>query len=77
MTLNHENSQRPINPPLSQTRRSALKKMLVGAGMAAGAAALPDKWAKPVADKVLVPAHAQTSEPPVECGEADGTKSIV
>lgn len=45
------------------SRRKALKKMLVGAGVAAGAAGLPSKWAKPVVDKVLVPAHAQTSGP--------------
>ena len=61
MAIKHEESQQPNNPPLSQTRRSALKQMLVGTGVAAGAAVLPDKWSKPMVDKVLVPAHAQTS----------------
>ncbi len=60
MTTKYEESK-PTNTDLSQTRRSALKKMLVGTGVVAGAAALPDKWAKPIVDKVLVPAHAQTS----------------
>jgi hypothetical protein len=40
--------------------------MLVGTGVAAGALTLPGKWVKPVVDKVLVPAHAQTSCP-IEC----------
>lgn len=61
MAIKHEESQQPDSTPLSQTRRSALKKMLVGTGVAAGAAALPSKWTKPIVDKVLVPAHAQTS----------------
>lgn len=35
--------------------------MLVGTGAAAGAAVLPGKWTKPVVDKIMIPAHAQTS----------------
>lgn len=48
---------------VSKSRRASLKKIAVGGGIAAGAATLPSKWAKPVIDRVLVPAHAQTSLP--------------
>ena len=42
-------------------RRQVLKKILLGGGLAAGSAILPDKWAKPVVDVIIAPAHAQTS----------------
>jgi hypothetical protein len=42
-------------------RRQVLKKILLGTGLAAGSAILPDKWAKPVVDVIIAPAHAQTS----------------
>ena len=61
MAIKHEEPQQSNSTPISQTRRSALKKMLVGTGVAAGTALLPERWAKPIVDKVLVPAHAQTS----------------
>lgn len=63
MASKNEESPQPNNTPLSQTRRSALKKMLVGTGVAAGTVALPSEWTKPLVDRVLVPTHAQTSDP--------------
>jgi hypothetical protein len=44
-----------------EDRRQVLKKILLGGGLAAGSAILPDKWAKPVVDVIVAPAHAQTS----------------
>lgn len=41
-------------------RRRLLKTIAAG-GSAAGLAALPGKWAKPVVASVILPAHAQTS----------------
>ena len=46
------------------SRRKALKKIAIGGTIAAGASGLPPRWTKPIVDKVLVPAHAQTSPPP-------------
>jgi hypothetical protein len=46
------------------SRREALKKIAIGGTIAFGGAALPPRWTKPIVDKVLVPAHAQTSPPP-------------
>jgi len=46
------------------SRREALKKIAMGGTIAFGASALPPRWTKPIVDKVLVPAHAQTSPPP-------------
>ncbi len=43
------------------SRRKVLRKILIGGGIAAGAGFLPDKWAKPVVDFIVVPAHAQLS----------------
>jgi hypothetical protein len=49
-------------------RRQVLKKILLGGGLAAGSAILPDKWAKPVVDVIIAPAHAQTSPLPTTAG---------
>ncbi len=40
-------------------RRSV--ETVIETGAAAGAAVLPEKWTKPVVDRILVPAHAETS----------------
>ena len=45
----------------SVSRRRLLKQIGVAGAVTGAAAMLPAKWAKPVVDKVLVPAHAQTS----------------
>lgn len=62
----------------NDTRPAARRRLLttLGAG-AAASAALPTRWTKPIADSVLLPAHAQTSsveppptspvEPPLPC----------
>ncbi len=42
-------------------RRKLLKSLVAGGGAAVTANSLPDKWAKPVVDSVLLPAHAQTT----------------
>lgn len=44
-----------------EKRRKALKKILAGSGTVVTAAAMQDKWAKPVVDSVVLPAHAQAS----------------
>ena len=45
-------------------RRKALKKIVMGGTIALGASSLPPQWAKPIVDKVVIPAHAQTSPEP-------------
>jgi hypothetical protein len=46
----------------NESRRTLLKHLLAAGGTAIGAAAaLPDKWVKPLVDAVVVPLHAQTS----------------
>ena len=52
--MNAKNDQ----PTTSEGRRRLLKTLAVGG---ATAALLPEKWVTPVIDKILVPAHAQTS----------------
>ena len=44
-----------------EDRRKVLQKILIGGGIAAGSAMLPDKWTKPVVDAIIAPAHAATS----------------
>ena len=44
-----------------EKRRKALKNILAGSGTVITAAAMQDKWAKPVIESVVLPAHAQTS----------------
>jgi hypothetical protein len=65
------NPQSPTNTPDSRARRAALKKMIVATGVASGVALLPKRWAKPVVDRALVPAHAQTSPPPATTSAPD------
>ncbi len=48
---------------LLNTRRKALGKILVAGGVIAGAHLIPSKWASPVVNSIIVPAHAQTSGP--------------
>ena len=46
----------------SRGRRRLVQALSVG-GVAAGAAAVPDKWTAPVIDAVTLPAHGQTTGP--------------
>jgi hypothetical protein len=46
----------------ASTRRDAVKNILAGSTLAAGAAT-SSVWVKPVVDAVVTPAHAQTSTP--------------
>ncbi len=46
------------------SRRKVLKQIGIGAGVAAGVAALPTAWTSPLMEMVIVPAHAQTSTSP-------------
>lgn len=62
MLSNREDLQLLENTSPSHSRRAVLKKIVAGTGIAATVAALPEKWTQPVVDKVLVPAHAQTSD---------------
>ena len=45
----------------NRNRRNALKKLLAGSGAVVASQSIPEKWAKPVVDSVMLPGHAQTS----------------
>ncbi len=47
----------------TEKRRQALKKMTIAGGTVAAVGA-SSKWAKPVVDSLIIPAHAQTSAMP-------------
>lgn len=59
------NKQDPTDSKMMSGTRKARRKILRGAaaggGVAAGLHALPEKWASPVVDSVVLPAHAATS----------------
>lgn len=42
-------------------RRKLLKSVVAGGGAVTAAKMLPEQWARPVVDSVLLPSHAQTS----------------
>lgn len=44
-----------------ERRRKTMRRILAGGGLIAGSQALPEKWAKPVIDSVILPAHAAAS----------------
>lgn len=46
-----------------QSRRKMLKSMAAGSGAVIAGKSMPDQWAKPMVDSVLLPVHAQTSGP--------------
>ncbi len=48
----------------AENRRNLLKTIAAGSGAIITGKALPDSWARPVIDSVLLPAHAQTSGGP-------------
>lgn len=56
-----KNQEAEINDEKLEKRRKALKSILAGSGTVVTAAAMQDKWAKPVIESVVLPAHAQTS----------------
>ncbi|GJL82536.1 MAG: hypothetical protein DHS20C01_21700 [marine bacterium B5-7] len=48
--------------PSATNRRKLIKALTIG-GVAAGTAKLPEQWAKPVVESIVLPAHAQTTQP--------------
>ena len=46
----------------SDSRRKLLKSLAAGSGALIAGKSLPDSWARPVVDSVLLPVHAQTSQ---------------
>ena len=61
MTDSNSNVSKSNKPKSAAARRRILKTLLAGGGVIAGAKALPEKWAKPVVESVVLPAHAQGS----------------
>ncbi len=45
----------------SDSRRKILKSIAAGTGAVVAGKSLPENWAKPVVDSVMLPAHAETS----------------
>ena len=56
-----KNQETDIKDEKLEKRRKALKNILAGSGTVVTAAAMQDKWAKPVIESVILPSHAQTS----------------
>ncbi len=49
----------------NHARRKLLKQMAIGSGAITGFYLLPKKWTTPIIDSIIIPAHAQTSNPEV------------
>jgi len=47
--------------PEVKDRRSLLKGLVAGSALITGTKALPDQWAKPLTNAVILPSHAQTT----------------
>ena len=48
----------------SESRRKLLKSIAAGSGAVVAGKSLPESWARPVVDSVMLPAHAATSPSP-------------
>ena len=57
----------------SESRRKLLKSIAAGSGAIVAGKNLPDNWARPVVDSVMLPAHAQTSNEPAAFVSSGGT----
>ncbi len=58
----------------ADSRRKALKSIAAGTGAVVAGKSLPESWAKPIVDSVILPAHALISDPaltssPSECND--------
>jgi hypothetical protein len=51
----------PVVEETSPPRRKLLKTLAGAGGVVAAGALLPEKWSRPVVDRILVPAHAQAT----------------
>ena len=51
----------------NKSRRKLLKSIAIGSGAVITGKSLPEKWARPVVDSVLLPAHAQASQLTFSC----------
>ncbi len=51
------------NEASSETRRKAMKRVLVGSGVVATSKVVPDSWSQPVIDSVVLPTHAESTTP--------------
>ena len=49
---------------INEDRRKVVKQIAIVGTVITGLPALPEKWTRPLIEKVIVPAHAQTSPPP-------------
>ena len=58
---NEDKDKRPIADKTSTKRRKLLKSVAAGGSTLVVAKVLPDQWARPVVESVMLPAHAQTS----------------
>jgi len=58
---NKKKAEETVREPKDKSRRSALKKLAIGAGVLAGYQVLPKQWTKPLIEQVVLPAHAQVS----------------
>lgn len=74
----HEPCENATMPdPQDKSRRTALRDLLVGAGVLTAYHAMPSKWSQPIIDQIILPAHAATSgstlKDPCEVSVTKGT----
>ena len=63
-TKKERDPQTPVTDErVNESRRAALRKILIGGGAITGAKFLPDEWTKPIVNAIVVPAHAQSTGP--------------
>lgn len=63
------------NQTTSEERRKAVRNILAGSGLVAGAATA-NKWSKPLVDAVALPAHAQMSDVTMLVGNVNITPTV-
>ena len=72
---NDDKKKIPVVDDKQGSRRKLLKSVAVGGGAVAAGKMLPEQWARPVVDSVMLPSHAQTSDPSL--GAFAGSGAVV
>ena len=76
MTMKEEETK-VVDRTRNDARRKLLKTLVAGGGVVATAKLMPEQWARPVVDSIMLPGHAQTTGNPFGSFTASGPLAMM